>query len=104
MNMSGILVVVAPDNLSASIDDLNSLTGIDVYHSDPETGRLVIVQEAENVGAEVQGLKRIKKLPYVRFAEMVYHYIAEDNDVLDACSIDFEQLSDELKVPAYLNN
>ena len=104
MNMSGILVVVSPDNFAASVDDLNHMDGIDVYHSDPETGRIVVVQEAENVGAEIQGLKRLKKLPYVRLAEMVYHYVAEDNEILDACSIDFEQMSDELKVPAYLNN
>lgn len=104
MNLSGILVMLSPDNFTVGLDELTALTGVEVYQSDPETGRVVVVQEAENIGAEVQGIKRIKELPHVRLAEMVYHYIADDNDVLDTSSEEFARMSEDLKVPAYLNN
>ena len=51
---------------------------MEVYHQDPASHRIVVVQEAENVDAEVEGLKRIKSFPGVAVAELVYHYFAED--------------------------
>jgi nitrate reductase NapD len=104
MNLSGILVIVTPDHFETSVESLNELPGVEVHHTDVATGRIVIVQEAENVGAEVEGLKRIKQLPHVTVAEMVYHYCAEDDHVLELQSEDIEQLSKQVNVPAYLNN
>lgn len=104
MNLSGILVVAAPGHFETTIENLNGLEGVEVHHTDPETGRIVIVQEAENVGAEVDGLKRIKQLPHVTVAEMVYHYLAEDDQILESLPEDFDQLNERVKVPAYLNN
>jgi nitrate reductase NapD len=73
MNLSGILVVVPPEHLKFSIDALNALPGIDVHHQDPTTGRIVVTQEAETTDAEMEGLRRIKALPNIILAEMVYH-------------------------------
>lgn len=80
MNLSGILVVVPPERLSECAADLQTLPGVEVHHTDPATGRLIVVQEADDVDAEMAGLIAIKARPHVRLAEMVYHYFANEGD------------------------
>lgn len=78
MNLSGILVVATPPHLAAVTAELAALPGVEVHHTDPPSGRIIVVQEAESIDDEVAGLKRIKQLPHVVMAEMAYHYFAED--------------------------
>ncbi len=78
MNLSGILVVAKPPNMAAVVAELAALPGVEVHHTDPPCGRIIVVQEAESIDDEVAGLKRIKQLPHVVMAEMAYHYFAED--------------------------
>ena len=52
MNISAILVVVPTDRHDAAIEALAGLSGIDVHHHDPATGRIVITQEAERIRDE----------------------------------------------------
>ncbi len=80
MNLSGILVVVPPERLADCAADLATLPGVEVHHSDPATGRLIVVQEADDVAAEMAGLTAIKARPHVRMAEMVYHYFANEGE------------------------
>jgi nitrate reductase NapD len=80
MNLSGILVVVPPELLPDCAADLAALPGVEVHHTDPVTGRLIVVQEAIDVDAEVAGLLAIKARPHVRAAEMVYHYFANEGE------------------------
>jgi nitrate reductase NapD len=75
MNLSGVLVVVPPGALEEAIRELNALPGVDVHHTDPSTGKIVVTQEAATVEDEVEGLKRIQSLPRVVLAEMVQHYV-----------------------------
>ncbi len=56
---------------------LNELPGVEVHHVEHHTGRIVVVQEAESVDAEVAALSRIKSLKGVMLAEMVYHVFDE---------------------------
>lgn len=85
MNLSGILVVTRPQRLEEMVTTLNALPGVEVHHSDPQTGRIVLVQEADSVDAEVAGLRRIQSLPEVALAEMVYHYFGEDGQLREPC-------------------
>ncbi|MDZ7753820.1 MAG: chaperone NapD [Gammaproteobacteria bacterium] len=78
MNLSGILVVATPPHMAAVVAELDALPGVEVHHTDPPSGRIIVVQEAESIDDEVAGLKRIKQLPHVVMAEMAYHYFAED--------------------------
>jgi nitrate reductase NapD len=78
MNLSGILVMVPPDLMDDGIRALNELPGIEIYHTEPASGRIVVVQEADSVSAEVDGLRRIQQLPQVVLAELVYHYFEHD--------------------------
>ena len=63
MNISGILVVVAPERVNSTAETLTALQGIDVHHIDQPSGRIIITQEAESIHDEIEGLKRIRALP-----------------------------------------
>jgi periplasmic nitrate reductase NapD len=62
VNFSGILVMAKPDHHSQVIAALNALEGVEVHQVDAATGRIVAVQEAEDIHAEIEGVKRIKAI------------------------------------------
>ncbi len=78
MNISGIAVVIRADEFEGVASELRSLPGVEIHQTDAEAGKLVLTQEAENVHEEIDGLKRIKAIPGVVFAEMAYHYFEGD--------------------------
>ncbi len=102
MNLSGILVVTRPQWLPEVLEALRALPGVEVHQVEEATGRIVVVQEAADVEAEVDGLERIQRLPHVVLAQMVYHYFAED-PALDAFLADQAQ-GPSNPVPAPLND
>lgn len=99
MNLSGIVVAVAPQSFEDGIRALNAISNIEIHQSDQTTGQIVIVQEAENVNLEIDGLRKIKALPMVTYAEMVYHYVEDDNnpDIQPPDDIDSINLDETLK-------
>lgn len=102
MNISGILVVVAPEKVDSTIEKLTALQGIDVHHIDQPSGRIVITQEAETVHDEVDGLKRIRALPGIILAEMSYHNFEEDTENLENIPPELEQETlDSVNDPTY---
>ncbi len=78
MNISAILIVVPATEIDVASGRLEALPGVEVRHTEPATGRILAIQEAADVGAEVEGLKRIKALPGIILAEMVYHHFEDD--------------------------
>jgi nitrate reductase NapD len=103
MNVSGILVIVPAEHLASAIEALNRLDGVDVHQYDVQTGRIVVTQEAEGIQAEVDGLQRIKALPHVILAEMVYHCFEDDSELMEAVPRELEELAGLSQVPPYLN-
>jgi nitrate reductase NapD len=107
MNLSGILVVSTPSEIDQLIDTLNAMPGIEVHHVDRESSKMIVVQEAESINDEVDGLKKIKKLPGIVLAEMVYHYFAEDSSPApETIPEDLDELTGmrQSVVPPYLND
>lgn len=107
MNLSGILVVTKPEWQAQVVESLNALEGLEVHQVDSATGRIIAVQEAGDVYAEVEGLKRIKALPHVIMAEMVYHYIAEDEKTYADVPAELDEHQAGFvdgAVPSYLNS
>lgn len=88
MNISAILVTTIPENTAHMIDQLNCRSGVEVYHSDPETGKIIIIQEAEMIHDEVDGLKNIKKMPGIIMAEMVEHYFGDDANLYPSSDLE----------------
>ena len=78
MNLSGIAVSVQPQSYNETMELLDALPGIEIHYQDTDSARVVIVQEADSIDAEVEGLKRIKAIAGVVVAELVYHYFADD--------------------------
>ncbi|MCS6787622.1 MAG: chaperone NapD [Thiobacillaceae bacterium] len=84
MNLSGILVVTRPQHLQEVTTALAALPGVEVHQVDEPTGRIVVVQEAPDVQAEVDGLERMQRLPHVLLATMVYHYFGDETEAAEA--------------------
>ncbi|MCP5276847.1 MAG: chaperone NapD [Thiobacillus sp.] len=106
VNLSGILVIATPQWQGQVVEAINALEGVEVHQVDDQTGRIIAVQEASDIHAEIDGLKRIKAVPHVIMAEMVYHYIADDKRAYEAMPPELEEKQDGLDacaVPAYLN-
>jgi len=107
VNLSGILVVAQPGSREQVVASLSALEGVEVHQVDETTGRIVAVQEAEDIHAEIEGVKRIKAIPHVIMAEMVYHYLAEDERIYEAMPPELIEQQDGFEtcaVPAYLNS
>jgi nitrate reductase NapD len=104
MNISGILVVVAPSRIESTCASLRALPGIEIHHVEATTGRIVITQEAGSISAEVEGLKRIRDLPGIILAEMSYHYFEEDGELLENIQARLDDDSGgPFSLPGYLN-
>ena len=83
MHYSGIVVMVRPSRVGDCQRELEKLPGVEVHYSEPESGRLVVVQETANAEQQERGLRRIQELPVVEAAAMVEHRIdTEDRDVV----------------------
>jgi nitrate reductase NapD len=103
MNLSGILVITKPEHLDAVVSSLDGRDDVEVHQTDTESGRIIAVLEAEDIHAEISALREIKKLPFVIMAEMVYHYLAEDERIYENPPELTEQ-DTACAVPAYLND
>jgi nitrate reductase NapD len=91
MNLSGIAVSVRPQSFDDTVDRLAALPGIEIHYQDSDSARIVVVQEAESIDAEVAGLKQIKSVPGVVVAELVYHYFAEDDGIENQTPADLDE-------------
>ena len=80
---------------------------IEVHQVDRDSCKMIIVQEAESINDEVDGLKKIKQLPGIVLAEMVYHYFAEDGSLApETIPDDLDELTGlrQSAVPSYLDD
>jgi len=104
VNVSGVLVVVPAAETNAAVEALGALPGVEVHHTHAETGRVVVTIEAESISDEVEGLRRIKALPNVVLAEMVYHYFEEDKGILASIAREGEDEDGRDVVPSVLDD
>lgn len=81
MHYAGILVVAHRGQLEPATARLGALPGVEVYSSDPATGRLIVVQETDTAKAQEEGLRRIQALPGVATAALVEHRIDDGQAV-----------------------
>lgn len=103
MNFSGIAVTTKPEWVDAVAQGLAALPGVEVFGRDAASGKLVIVQEAASVADEVAGFKAIRSLPNVIAADLVYHYFADDIELVSAIPDDLSGL-EGISVPAELKD
>ena len=103
MNLSGISVTTAPKWVETVARLLSEIEGVEVYQTDVASGKLVVVQEAANVGAEVEGFRRIRALPHIMAVDLVQHYFEHDNELIHAIPEELDGL-EGIRVPAELQD
>jgi nitrate reductase NapAB chaperone NapD len=103
MNLSGIAVTTHPEWVEQVANALSEIEGMEVFQTDIASGKLVVVQEAASVGAEVEGFNRIRALPHVMAVDLVQHYFEHDNESIDAIPDELNGL-EGIHVPAELQD
>lgn len=78
MNISGILVTADPAHLQGVVADLGALPGVSLGQTDARLGRIVVLQEAAGVDAEMAGFMRIRALPHVLNVDLVCHWFGDE--------------------------
>jgi nitrate reductase NapAB chaperone NapD len=84
MHYSGILVVVDPIEVKSSMDELAELPGVEVHYCEPESGRIIVVQETDTLLAQEEGLRSIQALPRVKMAALVEHRVDREATEVEA--------------------
>ena len=103
MNISGIAVTTHPEWVVEVAQSLSGIEGVEVFQTDVASGKLVVIQEAPSVGAEVEGFKRIRALPHVLAVDLVQHYFEHDNEVIQTIPDELNGL-EGIRVPAELKD
>lgn len=80
VNVSSIIVRVAPDNVADGVRRLRDLPGVEVRFTDSDRGRIVVTQESETTDEQEAGLRHIQALPGFLSAELVCHYFGQIED------------------------
>lgn len=65
MHFSAILVLSPPEHFSRCLEALAVLPGVEIHHTDQESGRAIVVQESETLQGQEESLRRIQCLPAV---------------------------------------
>lgn len=103
MNLSGIAVTTHPEWVEQVASALSGIEGMEVFQTDIASGKLVVVQEAASVGAEVEGFNRIRALPHVIAVDLVQHYFEHDNETINAIPEELDGL-EGIRVPTELQD
>ncbi len=77
MNVSSVVVRLAPDDVAEGVRRLGGLPGVEVRFTDAARGRIVVTQETLTTDEQEAGLRRIQALPGFLSAELVCHYFGD---------------------------
>jgi len=76
---SGVLVHVDPARFEQASAALSALAGVEIHHTDPPTGRCVVVLESADRSGQEALFERIRAVPGVRGVDLVYHLIDHES-------------------------
>ena len=77
MNISGIVVAIAPATMQDALTALRALDGVEVQHIDLASHRVVVTQESDSDQEQEQRLRSIQAVPGVLNARLVYHWFED---------------------------
>lgn len=89
MNISGIVVKTAPEDLNGVVERLNS-SGLCEIHFLDEKGRIIVTVEGKDTDEEIRKLREIMNLPGVLCADLAYAY-NEDETMLSLDMFDLNR-------------
>ena len=73
-SVSGLCVTARADRLGEIEETIRGRPGLEVHARDPQSGKLVVVQERATIEEHRQGLRELQALPGVLTAELVLQY------------------------------
>jgi len=73
-SVSGLCVTARADRLAEIEETIGGRPGLEVHARDPQSGKLMVVQERATIEEHRQGLCELQALPGVLTAELVLHY------------------------------
>ncbi len=76
MNISGVLVHIRPEQVSAVKSQLENLTGVEV-HATTDDGRLVVTIE-DDTGPMIHKMNSFHEIDGVLSASLIYHHFDEE--------------------------
>lgn len=71
---SGIIVVTRPERLGACEGAIRQSGLAEIHYDDPRSGRIIAVLETETLEEQTVALRRVRELPDVLLAELVYYF------------------------------
>ena len=78
-SLSGLCITTRPENMAGVEDSLSRRPNTEVHARDPQSGKIIVVQECATVEDHRRSLREIQALPNVMYAELVMHYRDPDN-------------------------
>ncbi|MCU0789843.1 MAG: chaperone NapD [Nitratireductor sp.] len=79
INISSVILGVAPDDVAEVSRRLTTLAGVEI-HAAAEDGRMIVTIESVSEGATVDIFEAIRQMPGVISASLVYHQYESDPD------------------------
>lgn len=80
MNISSLVVKVAPEDIERSLAVLAGAGLCEVHFHDRRNGTIIVTIEGKDTGEEMEKMKAIEKLPHVVGAALVYAYSEKELD------------------------
>ncbi len=77
-SVSGLCIIARPGELASVEEMLNARQGLEVHARDPESSKLIAVQECATIEDHQNRLREVQALPGVMTADLVLHYADPD--------------------------
>jgi nitrate reductase NapAB chaperone NapD len=78
LDLSGIVATLSAPRFDEALAALRGLPGVQVHQEHRPSSRVVLTQEGDGAGAQMDGLRRIQAAPGVLHAELVIHYFPSE--------------------------
>ena len=80
MYIVGLYIAIDPDSFELVVPEIRSMWHIELKSQDPVTGKLLVTVATDNEQEQKNTIERIKCLPFVMEAEIIYFYCYKDPD------------------------
>ncbi len=98
MNISGIVVKTAPEDLNRVVERLKS-SGLCEIHFLDGKGKIIVTVEGKDTDEEIRKLREIMNLPYVLCADLAYSYNEDETRLsLDRLDLNRDAVPHALKL------
>jgi len=84
MYIVGMFVLVDPDSFDLLVPEIKSLCDVEIKLKDQELGKLVLAITSNSEQQNKQMFDKIKSLPFVMAAEIIYFYRYDEEETAPA--------------------